>query len=84
VQRFHRFLDLGVRVEAVDLVEIDVVGAQSMQRLVELLDDCPPGQPGTAWAVMHLEEPFVARTTSSRRVYFLTARPTISSEVPYP
>jgi hypothetical protein len=31
-----------------------------------------------------LKYTLVASTTSSRRVYFLTARPTVSSDVPYP
>lgn len=36
VQRLHRLLDRGVRVEAVDLVEVDVVGAQAPQAVVDL------------------------------------------------
>jgi hypothetical protein len=35
VKRFHRLLDRRLRVEAVDLVEVDVVGAEALQRRVD-------------------------------------------------
>ncbi len=56
VQRFHRLLGRRLRVEAVDLVQVDVVGAEPGQGGVDLLHDRPPGQAGTAGAVAHLEE----------------------------
>ena len=44
VQRLHRLLDRGVRVPAVDLVEVDVVGAQPPQRRVDRGQDVLAGQ----------------------------------------
>jgi hypothetical protein len=43
VQGLHGFLDRRGRVEAVDLVEVDVVSAEPAQGVVELLDDRAPG-----------------------------------------
>jgi len=40
---FHGLLDRGFRVEAVDLVQVDVIGAQPPQRGVDLLEDRPAG-----------------------------------------
>jgi hypothetical protein len=48
--------DRCVRVEAVDLVQVDVVGAEAGQRGVDLLHDRLARESGSAWAVMHLEE----------------------------
>jgi len=57
VQRLHRLLDRRVRIEAVDLVEIDVVGTEPGQRCVDLLHHGSPGEPSTAGSVAHrLEE----------------------------
>ncbi|CAM5663911.1 hypothetical protein SVIOM74S_09899 [Streptomyces violarus] len=44
VQGLHRLLDRGMRVEAVDLVEVDVVGAEPGEALVELAEDGLAGQ----------------------------------------
>ena len=38
-ERGERLVDVGVRVGAVQLVEVDVVGAQSAQRVLDLVDD---------------------------------------------
>jgi hypothetical protein len=56
VQGLHGLLDRGGRVEAVDLVEVDVVGAEAAQGVVELLEDRAPGQARAAGAVVHREE----------------------------
>jgi hypothetical protein len=53
VQDLHRLLDWGVVVEAVDLIEVDVVGVQPLQRRVDLLQDRLAGQPLTARPVVH-------------------------------
>src|SRR5581483_81782 len=55
VQGFHRLLGRGLRVEAVDLVQVDVVGAQAGQRGIDLLHYRPPGQAGAAGTVAHRE-----------------------------
>lgn len=47
VQRLHRLLDGRVRVEAVDLVQVDVVGAEAGQRGVDLVHDRRTRQSGT-------------------------------------
>lgn len=56
VQDVHGFLDQGVRVEAVDLVKIHVVGPQSGQRCVNLLHDRAPRQPAPAASSAHRAE----------------------------
>src|SRR3954452_3425808 len=56
VQCFHRLLDRAVRIEAVDLVEVDVVGVETFQRRVDLLQDRFPRQPLSARTVVHLAE----------------------------
>jgi len=67
----------------VDLVQVDVVGAQPGERAVDLLQDglagqAPPPGPGRIG-----QYTLVASTMSSRRVYLRSARPVISSEVPW-
>ena len=56
VQRLHRLLDRGVGVEAVDLVEVDVVGAEPRERGVDLLEDRLARQALPARAVVHPDE----------------------------
>ncbi len=51
VQRLHRLLDGGVGVETVDLPQVEVVGAQALQRCIDgmhqpLATSCMPGRPG--------------------------------------
>ena len=53
VQRLQGFLDRGVVVPAVDLVQVDVVGPQSLQGGVELGEDRLAGQPGAVRAGAH-------------------------------
>ena len=53
VQRLHRLLDRRVRVPAVDLVEVDVVGAQPAQRGVDRGQDVLAGQAAVVRAVRH-------------------------------
>ena len=54
VQRLHRLLDRRVRVEAVDLVQVDVVRAEPRQRRVDLFEDRLARQALSAGAVVHL------------------------------
>ena len=54
VQGRHGLLDRRLRVEAVDLVEVDVVGAEPRQRRVDLFEDGLAGQALPAGAVVHL------------------------------
>jgi hypothetical protein len=56
VQRFHGLLDRGFRIEAMDLVQVDVVGAEPGQRSIDLLEHRLAGQPLTAGTVVHLAE----------------------------
>ena len=53
VQCLHRLLDRGVVVPAVDVVDVDVVGAQPAQRGVDRGQDVPPGQAAVAGCVRH-------------------------------
>ena len=53
VQRLHRLLDRRVRVEAVDLVEVDVVRAEPSQRCVDLFENRLARQALTTGAVVH-------------------------------
>src|SRR5437870_13851491 len=46
----------GARVEAVDLVQVDVVGAEPGQGGVDLFHDRLAGQAGSAGTVVHLAE----------------------------
>ena len=79
-QRAEGLLDVGVRLGAVDLVQVDVVRAQAPEAVLHLARDpdprvaplVPPG-PISPWTL-------VARTTWSRRSF--SARPTISSDSP--
>jgi len=56
VQGLHGLLDRGVRIEAVNLIEVDVVDVQPPQGCIDLFHDCLAGQPGPARSVMHLAE----------------------------
>ena len=53
VQRLQGLLDRGGRIPAMDLVEVDVVHAQSAQTGVHLGEDRLPGQAGEVGAVAH-------------------------------
>ena len=56
VQRFHRFLDGRFRVEAVDLVQIDVISAEAGQGGIDLLHDRLAGQTALTGAIADLDE----------------------------
>ncbi len=83
VQRLQGLCHGSVAIEAVDLVEVDVDGAEPSQRQVDLLHDrrvrqaSPPVPSPTRWWTV------VASTMSSRRVS-ARALPTISAEDPVP
>ena len=54
VEGRHGLLDRRLGVEAVDVVDVDVVGAQPPQRRVDLFEDGLAGQAAAAGAVVHL------------------------------
>ena len=56
VQRLHRLLDRRRRVPAVDLIEVDVVGAQAPKAGVDLGHDRLAGQAGAVRAGAHAME----------------------------
>jgi len=53
VQRLQRLLDRRCRVPAMDLVEIDIIGAQAVQAVVDLGKDGAARQAGTVGAGPH-------------------------------
>ena len=53
VERLHRLLDRCHRVPAMDLIEVDVVGAEPRQALVDLAEDRLAGQSGTVGSFVH-------------------------------
>ena len=55
-ERLHRLLDRRVRIRAVALVEVDVVGLQALQRGVDLLVDLLAGEAAVRLVVRHREE----------------------------
>src|SRR5674476_1536941 len=82
VERFHRLFDRRLGVEAVDLVEVDVVGAQPGQRGVDLLHHRAARQALTAGPVGHLPEQLrrqddvlAAGVLADRVTHDLLARP---------
>src|SRR5664279_2085944 len=82
VERFHRLFDRCLGVEAVDLVEVDVVGAQPGQRGVDLLHHRAARQALTAGPVGHLPEQLrrqddvlAAGVLADRVTHDLLARP---------
>ena len=79
-QRAERLVDVGVRVGAVDLVEVDPVGVQAPERVLDLGDDPAPRDAAVVGVLAHRHQNLVASTTSSRRP--LSALPTISSDSP--
>src|SRR4029453_10992506 len=56
VEGLHRLLDRGLVVPAVDLVEVDVVGPQPTQRVVDGGQDVLAGQAAVVGARAHREE----------------------------
>src|SRR5665647_40900 len=82
VERFHRLFARRLGVEAVDLVEVDVVGAQPGQRGVDLLHHRAARQALTAGPVGHLPEQLrrqddvlAAGVLADRVTHDLLARP---------
>ena len=55
-QRAERLLDVDVRVGAVDLVEVDPVGAQPPQRVLDRLDDPAPRAAAAVGVLAHRHE----------------------------
>src|SRR5258705_382262 len=53
VERFERLLDRRAVVPAVDLIEIDVIGAEAPQAGVDLHHDCLARQAGAVWSGSH-------------------------------
>jgi len=56
VQRLHGLLDRRVRIKAMDLIQIDVLGPQARQGRVDLLQDRLARQALPARAVVHPAE----------------------------
>ena len=67
-----------------DLVKVDVVGAQSAERGVDLLHDGFRDRPHPPGPSCIGKKTLVATTMSSRLAYLRMALPTISSEEPCP
>jgi hypothetical protein len=55
-ERAERLLDVGVRGRAVDLVEVDPVGAEPAQRVLDGLDDPAPGAAAPVRVIAHRHE----------------------------
>jgi hypothetical protein len=66
----------------VDLVEIDIIGAEAAQAVVDLVEDRLARQAGAIGPGRMRLNTLVASTISSRLEKSLMARPTISSEEP--
>jgi len=81
MERLHRLLDRGLRDEPVNLVEVDVVGAQPSQRGVDLFHDRLARQTGPTRAVVDREEHPCGHHDVVAVGEFFRARPTASSEV---
>jgi hypothetical protein len=82
-ERLQRLLDRRRRVEAVDLVEVDVVGAQSAQAVVDGMQDVLARQAALVGVVAHRVEDLGAMTMRSRGApSSLSARPSTSSLAP--
>ena len=79
-ERAERLLDVGVGVGAVDLVEVDPVGAEPAERVLDLGHDPAPREAPAVRVLAHRPHTLVASTTSSRRPR--SALPTISSDSP--
>jgi hypothetical protein len=82
VQGLHGLLDRGGGVEAVDLVQVHVVGAEPAQGIIQLLEDRAAGQARPARSVVHLEEHLGRQDDVLAPGVGRMARPVISSEVP--
>ena len=76
VEGLHGLLDGRLIVEPVDDVQIQIVGAQPLQRAVDLPENGLPGEP--AGVKVHLG----GNATRSRAAFLFSARPRYSSLVP--
>ena len=87
MQRFERFFDRRRVIPAMDLIQVDVVGAEARQARIDRLKIASRERPepfglfGSARLPIG-KNTLVASTISSRRANAFNARPTISSEVP--
>jgi hypothetical protein len=82
VEGLERLLDRRRVVHAVDLVEVDVVGAEPAEAVVDLGEDRLARQTGAVGPGRIGCRTLVAMTTSSRSAKSFSARPTISSLEP--
>jgi hypothetical protein len=82
VQRLERLFDRRRVVPAVDLIEIDVIGAEPAQAVVDLGEDGLARQARAVRPGRIRPCTLVAMTSSSREAYSSKARPTISSLLP--
>ena len=82
---FGGFFDRHQRIGPVDLVDIDMVGLQPPQGVVELLQDARSGwRCGKRLPRSHSSPTLVAMRTRARNLLSARALPTISSERPNP
>ena len=82
VEGLHGLFDGGLVVPAVDLIEVDVVSAETLQALVEFEEDFFAGEALAIGAVAHDSLSLVAMTVSSRLALALRKRPRNSSLEP--
>jgi hypothetical protein len=83
VERVHGFLDGRGRIEAVDLVQVDVVQLQALQAGLDAVEDVAAGGAAHVAAGPVSPNTLVATTTWSRGTFRLrSAWPVISSETP--
>jgi hypothetical protein len=83
VERAHRFLDRRRRIEAVDLVQVDVIELQALQARLQAGDDVAARRAAHVRARPVSPNTLVATTTSlARYLQVSSAWPVISSERP--
>ena len=82
MQRFHRFFDGRIVVPAMDLIEIDIIGAETLQAMLDFSQECFARKAAPLGSARIGLNTLVAITTSSRLAKSRKARPTISSLTP--
>jgi hypothetical protein len=81
VEGAEGLLEVGPPVEAVDLEQVDPLGVEAPEAVLDRADDVGARLPAVVRAVARVAPwSFVASTTSSRRP--ASARPSISSDAP--
>src|SRR5450756_3014482 len=62
VQCFHRLFDGGIVIPAVDIIEVYIIGSQSLKALINFTHNCLSGKSATIWTLMHSEKNPVSYT----------------------